>query len=681
MSLNTRQRDLAHMLLGLKEPITVKQLAQRLHVSSRTVRYDLASLEPWLREKGVSLVCKPRVGIFLDVNPSCRAALLEQLQPMVAYDCSLSAQERQQYLLAALLQAGEPLTAEELAEKLLISRATVSADLKRVRVWLTKRGVSLESKPNVGYRVSAPEINWRRAVCDLLAECSGDERLMQLLSEISQGRKPRQGEEKSVVNEVLSLFGKMDLAGLESIVQQVCKGNDLSLNDRAVVALVTHLALALTRLKQGRPISMPHDQLEQLEQIPEFQVAQEMAARVQTVYGVALPLAETGYITLHLMGARMRSPVSGTVNAPSEELGSLVGEFTCAVESLLGVRLTNDQTLLDGLVVHLGPVRSRLKFSLPFRNPLLLEIKEKLAFVFFITKQAASVFARAWGKEMPEEEIGYLTLHVGAALERQRLRSRTRPRTLVVCGSGVGTSQLLASMISSRVPEIQILNFSSVFDLADKVKALRPDLIISTVPLEKCGVQTVVLSSIPTDEEIQELRVTLGFDAGASKKPARHPASGGKKPVLSDVLVPETIRLDAEAESWEESVRLAGELLVASGAVERRYVDSMVKAVRELGPYIVIAPGIAMPHARPEDGVLRIGLSLVRLKTPVPFGNQSNDPVELVIGLSAVDSESHLKLLAQLSKLLNDTDYLRTIREAICKEEVLALIAEVSANS
>jgi len=104
-------------------------------------------------------------------------------------------------------------------------------------------------------------------------------------------------------------------------------------------------------------------------------------------------------------------------------------------------------------------------------------------------------------------------------------------------------------------------------------------------------------------------------------------------------------------EKWEDAVRKAGELLLSKGKVRPEYIDAMIKVTKELGPYAVIAPGVALPHARPEDGALNIGLSILILKQPVYFGSP-NDPVYIVIGFSAIDKKSHLCLLKDLAEVL-----------------------------
>jgi PTS system ascorbate-specific IIA component len=128
--------------------------------------------------------------------------------------------------------------------------------------------------------------------------------------------------------------------------------------------------------------------------------------------------------------------------------------------------------------------------------------------------------------------------------------------------------------------------------------------------------------------------------------------SGG--PRLTELLPVEAVRIGRTAADWRAAVRLAGDALVASGATTPAYTDQMVATVEELGPYIVIAPGIALAHARPSPAVLRAGISLVTLRQPVPFGHRTNDPVRLVIGLAAVDEAGHITALSTLAELLAD---------------------------
>lgn len=145
---------------------------------------------------------------------------------------------------------------------------------------------------------------------------------------------------------------------------------------------------------------------------------------------------------------------------------------------------------------------------------------------------------------------------------------------------------------------------------------------------------------------------------------------------LASVLADEAIDVNFAAEDWEGAVRRAGSLLVDVGAAEDRYVEAIVDAVHEHGPYIVLAPGIAIPHARPESGGLRVGLSVVTLATPVEFGAKDNDPVDLVFGLVTDDPENHLVALQALAEFIGDDQNCQDLRDADSPETVARLMKD-----
>jgi PTS system ascorbate-specific IIA component len=144
---------------------------------------------------------------------------------------------------------------------------------------------------------------------------------------------------------------------------------------------------------------------------------------------------------------------------------------------------------------------------------------------------------------------------------------------------------------------------------------------------------------------------------------------------LADLLPQSAIRIGASATDWREAVRVAGTALVTSGATSDGYTDEMIRTVESLGPYIVIAPGVALAHARPSPAVLHAGLSLVTLSTPVPFGHKQNDPVWLVIGLAAPDANGHVDALATLAEFIADDDRRNALMRAADPSAVRTLIA------
>jgi ascorbate PTS system EIIA or EIIAB component len=134
------------------------------------------------------------------------------------------------------------------------------------------------------------------------------------------------------------------------------------------------------------------------------------------------------------------------------------------------------------------------------------------------------------------------------------------------------------------------------------------------------------------------------------------------------------VALDVEATSPEDAIRVAGKLLVEAGSVEEGYVDAMVASFQNNGPYFVLAPMIALPHARPEDGVHEASVSFVRLKNAVVFGNKANDPVQFVFALGASSSDEHLQILQKLMVLLSDQENIQQLTELTSYQELNEMI-------
>lgn len=142
-----------------------------------------------------------------------------------------------------------------------------------------------------------------------------------------------------------------------------------------------------------------------------------------------------------------------------------------------------------------------------------------------------------------------------------------------------------------------------------------------------------------------------------------------------EIIELENISTNVEARDWREAVTKTGELLLRQGSIERTYIDAMINKVEELGPYIVIAPHIAMPHARPEDGVNSTSIAIATLKEPLNFGHDKNDPVKLILALAAKDNEAHLETLANLMGIFGDEDKLWKIMNSQSPEELYSYLS------
>jgi len=136
-----------------------------------------------------------------------------------------------------------------------------------------------------------------------------------------------------------------------------------------------------------------------------------------------------------------------------------------------------------------------------------------------------------------------------------------------------------------------------------------------------------------------------------------------------------TIAIGMEATSWEEAVRNGGALMTGAGLAEPRYIDAIVENHKTIGPYFVIAPGIAMPHAKPENGVLKTGYALVTLKQPVEFGDDENDPVNLLIFAGAINREEHnTEVVPEIAELCDSDEYIEELRGCSSRDEAVSVL-------
>lgn len=143
---------------------------------------------------------------------------------------------------------------------------------------------------------------------------------------------------------------------------------------------------------------------------------------------------------------------------------------------------------------------------------------------------------------------------------------------------------------------------------------------------------------------------------------------------INSLLPNIAVKLDVQAKDWRSVIRLAGDALREAGFTTNVYTDEMINTVESMGPYVVIAPGLALAHSRPSKAVLKSGLSWIRLSSPVKFGNAANDPVSLVIGLAGHDDNEHIGVMSTIAAALTKPAKLDALSKADSAEKIRAIL-------
>jgi mannitol operon transcriptional antiterminator len=148
--------------------------------------------------------------------------------------------------------------------------------------------------------------------------------------------------------------------------------------------------------------------------------------------------------------------------------------------------------------------------------------------------------------------------------------------------------------------------------------------------------------------------------------------------MLKDLLIPSHIQFVDAIDDWKNAIQTAAQPLLRNGYITNEYIEAMIENVIEMGPYIVIVPGVALPHARPERGVKKLGMSFLKIKNGCLFSEKEEYRAYIVIVLAAVDHETHLKALSQLAKLLGNKDDLNRLFSTDSLKDVLAIMETYS---
>ncbi|MDM2969448.1 PTS mannitol transporter subunit IIA [Citrobacter koseri] len=142
---------------------------------------------------------------------------------------------------------------------------------------------------------------------------------------------------------------------------------------------------------------------------------------------------------------------------------------------------------------------------------------------------------------------------------------------------------------------------------------------------------------------------------------------------LIDYFPESSIAIKNAATDWREAIDFSMSSLLSHDYVNSRYIQAIKESTLTNGPYYILAPGVAMPHARPECGALKTGMSLTLLRQEVKF--TEDEPIKLLIGLSAADADSHIGAIQALSELLCEDEILTELLTATSEKQLADIIA------
>ncbi len=359
------------------------------------------------------------------------------------------------------------------------------------------------------------------------------------------------------------------------------------------------------------------------------------------------------------------------------------------------------------LLDHLTPAYYRIRNHFELKNVLLERIKNEYHSLFLLMDNALRPLKDEVG-EISESEKAYFVILFGGEIYKNKYSGQSL-KAIVLCVNGISSSLIMQKRLESLFPTMEFILSARVSHF-EKLPINSYDIIFSTVPL-KSDKKVYLMSVFPDQREENKLynQVLQDFQLPGFAKPSAQTILDSIEPyiiikdpvnrqdlikiiekklnrtrkegklsgvMLTDLLTKEKIRFTNKELSWQDAIELAAQPLLDKHEIEERYIKAIIDKVETFGPYIDLGLGIALPHARPEEGVKKLGMSFLRCEHPVKLMDDVKHEIKLFIVLAAIDNETHLRALSTLTKILSNKERLSQLLAATNAAEVEQILLE-----
>ncbi|RCW17546.1 transcription antiterminator BglG [Streptococcus gallolyticus] len=669
-----RTYAILNRLINSEIPLSVRYLSSEFEVSERTIRNEIGTINEWLIEyqlPPVKSIYSRGMHLTLTNSQIRKIRELEKSKSEFKY---LTREERILDLILAIAFGKEPVFLNQKEEVYQVSKSSIDEDIRQVRRHLEDYHVKVVSIPKQGLQFQAKEQFIRAMLFSIISTI--------LLSD-------DQGKKKIVFN----YLSHGQLTYLDEIYSNFISNLEVS-HYRINFNLLVYIWIV--RIQEGNYISESEEDEGFVQQ--NNKVYRYINA-VLNQLGVEVNLEEERYIYF-LLNTLNREDDYRPINWLDLQL--LIMQLIQYVETETGIPFSKKEVQLqEALYNHMISMVERIKNGLQLVNPLRDKIKQTYGVVYKVVESYLKTNESEFGGSITEDEIAFLTIHFSTALSEINQNNKYWYRAIVICNHGIATGRLLAENLKEYF-NIEVLAVLSSREI-NLVKKFDVDLVFSTVKMSYNSKPIMILDTIFNDETkilvkhflesnsqyrrlittrndytemfqklLKMVEQTFGeishnFYGDLEKLFHKNQLEINKRevqPMIQDILSDDNILLETEELTWQEAIKKVAEPLLSKEIITGDYIQAMIESVEEYGPYIVIGPHLALAHARPEDGSLKLGLSLSIFEKPVVFGHEFNDPVKVMFCLSAIDSYSHLNVMKRLVNLIREEDNLIKLTEA-----------------
>lgn len=684
MNMTPRMRQILNVLLKEQNAISVKYLSGQIGVSKRTVQRELEYISGTLKGYDICFWSKTGVGIRLDGSEEEKQRLKEEISQGDPYDTG-SREERRKRLILEILREKELRKLFYYSDRFGVSETTVSADLEAVEGWLMQYGLRVIRKPGSGISVQGSEEDYRRAIRAFINE-NIDTKVLREAYDISD---PIQEQcvslQKSGIGQILN---DDILKRVISCISGMHNTRVMTLTESSYVGLVIHIAIAINRILKNEMIGAKEKWIEKVPRDEDFRLAQEIVEELKEEFEIEIPEVEISYICLHIKGAKHEKITwngEQALSTGTRELQRIINEMIDAFDPEQAYLLKQDDEFIQGLLAHLQPTLIRLTNGMQIQNPVLDEIKENYTEIYENCLRVAKVLEEKTGCRVPEEEIGFLTVHFGAAavrLEGRREHIR-KVHVGVVCSSGIGISRLMTSKLEKTFKERMELTAYGKNDITPFIIS-KTDFFITSIPMEQQEIPVVYVNPLLNDKDMEKIRkITSQYE----RMPERHKEKNEFTEQLEQInlIAAQINQVIKYMEFFKVDNRISfDELLIAVGEKMSPYSDRS-EIIREdllrrekIATQVFAEFGFALLHTRTK-GVIRPSFAICMTKDLKCYEDPYMKGIDVVF-IMLVPIDDNLKanndIMGYISTILVEgDDFTDTVRRGK-KEEIRAVLSQ-----
>lgn len=611
ITLNERQNSILKYLYNKKDYTTINEISKEFKVSVRTIRYDLDNIEYMLKDNDkISLVRTPRYGIKLEFKGKRDILTFSSI-----FDCvEINSPEDRVIFIAINLLIGNS-KVEELANMLSISKNTVVSDLKKAKEILNNLRINVISKAYVGTCIEGDEEDVRYAFINLYYKISNTDNYKLL---------------KMIIDDFDSV--KNDI---EERIHKVENKLSLEYSDTSFKELIIIIMYCFMRMGEYSNFNYSEEYIHEKEQEEEFEAIQYAFADKTE------DKKEICYLMKWFKSAKVMSFINDKSDVKMDGNKYLAMRIIEDMEKYTGIDYSNDFDFVNSVVMHFSVAMYRMQNNFKIENPLKEDIKMRLGIIYQITEDVMKKYESEIGVEFPDDEVSYMAMHFGAAFER-KTQEIFDTKALIVCNSGLATAGLLSARMEVMLPQIQVEGVCRLNNLEEELKNKDVDIIISTVPIRNTDIEYVEVNPMLNIDDVLKLK-KLAFN-NVYEKSSEYLVSkykGDKVSSVAEIIKKSNAAFLYDADNWRDAIAEASKPLIKSGDIKEEYVDDMIKAIEDLGTYMVFIPEIAFVHASNKN-VVNNAVSMLTLKNEIYFGDNSEVRIKSIVVLANKDENKNL---------------------------------------